>query len=277
MTFQSFIGVCLIAVALSTSSCNNEEKTEPETKMTGVKGIKEETITYTADSVTMNGYIAYDSGSTEKRPVVLVVHEWWGQNDYPRMRARQLAELGYLAMAVDMYGNGKTADNPKDAGNLAMPLYQNPQMAKARFDAALAKIKTYPQAGDKIAAIGYCFGGGMVLNMAKLGDDLAGVVSFHGSLAGVPANKDLLKAKVLVCHGGDDQFVPQKDVDMFKKQMDSIGANYTFKVYPGATHAFTNPAATEVGKKFNMPITYNAAADSASWKDMKEFFGTIFK
>src|SRR5258706_6990122 len=216
---QSLIGICSMAVALSISSCNNEDKPEPQTQKTG---IKEENITYTADGVTMNGYVVYDSGSTAKRPVVLVVHEWWGQTDYPRMRAKQLAELGYLAMAVDMYGNGKTADNPKDAGNLAMPFYQNVAMAKARFDAALAKIKTYPQAGDKVAAIGYCFGGGMVLAMAKLGDDLAGVVSFHGNLALGPANKDLLKAKILVCHGADDKFVLQPEVNQFKKQMDSI-------------------------------------------------------
>jgi dienelactone hydrolase len=274
MKSQSFIGICAVTVALSAASCNSEEKTEPETKKTG---IREENINYTADGVTMNGYVAYDSGSTEKRPVVLVVHEWWGQNDYSRGRAKQLAELGYLAMAVDMYGNGKTADNPDSAGKLAMPFYQNPAMAKTRFDAALAKIKTYPQAGDKVAAIGYCFGGGMVLTMAKLGDDLAGVVSFHGNLNVVPANKGLLKAKVLVCHGADDKFVQQAEVDIFKKQMDSIGASYTFKSYPGATHAFTNPNATPMGQKFNLPIAYNATADTASWKDMKDFFGTIFK
>lgn len=275
MTIQSFIGVCTVAVALGISSCNNVDKTEPETKMTA---IKEENITYTTDGVTMNGYVAYDSNNKEKRPVILVVHEWWGQTDYPRMRTKQLAELGYLVMAVDMYGNGKTADNPTDANNLAGPFYQNTAMAKARFDAALAKIKTYPQAGDKVAAIGYCFGGTMVLNMAKLGDDLSGVVSFHGILSGdPPAEKNLLKAKILVCHGGADQFSPQKDIDEFRKQLDSIHADYTFRSYPGALHAFTNPAATEAGKKFNIAIAYNAAADSASWKDMKEFFGTIFK
>jgi len=277
MTFQRFIGACTLVVAFAVSSCNNQEKAEPGTNKAGPSGIKEENVTYTADNVTMNGYVVYDSATTDKRPVVLVVHEWWGQNDYPRMRARELAEMGYLAMAVDMYGNGKTVDSPSVAGKLSAPFYQNLQMSKARFDAALAKIKTFPQAGDKIAAIGYCFGGGMVLSMAELGDDLTGVVSFHGTLNTAPANKDLLKAKILVCHGADDKFVSQKDVDKFKKQMDSIGANYTFKSYPGATHAFTNPASTDVGKKFNIPIAYNAAADSASWKDMKDFFGTIFK
>ena len=277
MKHQSFIGISTIAIVLGISSCNNADKTAPETKTQASKGIKEETVTYNVDSVTMKGFVAFDSGSDDKRPVVLVLPEWWGLNDYPKMRARQLADMGYLAMAVDLYGNGKTVDNPTDAGKLAGPFYQNPQMAKARFDAALAKIKTYPQAGDKVAAIGYCFGGGMVLTVAKLGDDLTGVVSFHGNLNVVPANKDLLKAKILVCHGADDKFVQQPEVDKFKKQMDSIGASYTFKVYPGATHAFTNRAATEMGKKFNIPIAYNAAADSASWKDMKEFFGSILK
>jgi dienelactone hydrolase len=275
MRSQSLIGICALAVAISASSCNNEEKSEPETKK---MAIKEENITYTADGVTMNGFVAYDSTSTEKRPVVLVVHEWWGLNDYTKSRVRQLADLGYLAMAVDLFGNGKTADNPDSAGKLAMPFYQNPAMAKTRFDAALAKIKTYSQAGDKVAAIGYCFGGGMVLTMAKLGDDLTGVVSFHGNLNVVPANKDLLKSKILVCHGEADSIVKKEEVDLFKKQMDSIGANYTFKTYPGAEHSFSNPNSTAMHQKFpKLPIGYNAAADTASWKDMKDFFGTIFK
>jgi dienelactone hydrolase len=209
---------------------------------------------------------------------VLVVHEWWGLNGYPKMRARKLAELGYVAMAVDMYGNGKTADNPDDAGKMAGPFYQDPQMAKSRFDAALNKLKTYPQVDTtNIAAIGYCFGGGIVLNTARLGENLKGVVSFHGTLVGTPADKNLLKAKILVCHGADDQFVKPQEVAKFKKQMDSIGADYTFKQYPNATHAFTNPDATASGQKFKIPIAYNAAADSASWNDMKSFFAKIFR
>jgi dienelactone hydrolase len=274
MKFPGTIGICAMAVALGAASCNGGEKKEAEAKKTG---IKEENITYAVDGLSMNGYVAYDSGNNDKRPVVLVVHEWWGLNDYAKSRAKQLAEMGYIAMAIDMYGNGKTADNPDSAKAYASPLYMDANVAKKRFDAALDKIKTYPQAGDKVAAIGYCFGGGMVLNMARLGDDLAGVVSFHGSLIGAPARKELLKAKILVCHGAEDKFVTQQEVDAFKKQMDSIGANYTFKVYPGATHAFSNKNATAMGEKFHMPIAYNAAADSASWADMKEFFGKIFK
>jgi dienelactone hydrolase len=267
--------ILLAAAVFTLYSCNNEKKTDAES--TAPK-LKEETVTYTGDNVTMNGYVVYDESKEGTRPAVLVVHEWWGQTDYPRSRARQLADLGYIAMAIDMYGGGKQADSPDSAGKLATPFYMDPQMAKRRFDAAYDKLRSFPQTdGSKMAAIGYCFGGAQVLNMAKLGSNLAGVVSFHGNLTVVPANKDLLKAQVLVCHGGADSFVPQTEVDKFKHEMDSIGAKYTLKVYPGATHAFTNPGADEKARKYNMPIAYNPAADSASWKDMKDFFNTIFK
>ena len=264
------------ATALLFAACNNNTATEKEMAKTPI--IKEESVSYGTDSAKLTGFVAYDSASTAKRPVVLIVHEWWGLNDYVRGRAKQLADLGYLAMAVDMYGDGKMGNNPDEAGKLAMPFYTNPGMAKSRFNAALAKIKTYGQADtSKIAAIGYCFGGAMVLNVARLGENLNGVVSFHGGLVGTPADKNLLKAKVLVCHGADDQFVKPEEVATFKKQMDSIGADYTFKQYAGAKHAFSNPAATEMGQKFKIPIAYNAAADSTSWNDMKDFFEKIFK
>ena len=210
-----------------------------------------------------------------------------GVNRLSKIQGRELAKLGYVAMAVDIYGNGKIADNPDSAGKFALPFYKDPLKAKARLDAAIAKIKTYSQVDTaNIAAIGYCFGGSLLLNSVRLGDDLKGVVSFHGSpigsfhgspSGGAPLKKELLKSKILVCHGGADLFVPQKDVDQFKRQMDSIGAAYTFKVYQGAAHAFTNPKATEIGKKFNLPIAYNGAADTASWKDMLIFFSGLFK
>lgn len=266
----------VFAATLFLAACNNSAT--PEKEMVKTPAIKTENVSYGTDSAKLTGFIAYDSASTAKRPVVLVVHEWWGINDYVKGRVKQLAELGYLAIAVDMYGDGKMGANPDEAGKLAMPFYQNPALAKSRFDAALAKIKTYSQADTaKIAAIGYCFGGGMVLNVARLGEPLNGVVSFHGSLIGTPADKNLLKAKILVCHGAADQFVKPEEVAAFKKQMDSIGADYTFKQYPGASHAFSNPAATEMGQRFKIPIAYNAAADTASWNEMKDFFGKIFK
>jgi dienelactone hydrolase len=269
MRLLSLLFIIPISIA-----CNTAQ--QKETK--AIPKLKEAAVTYTGDSVTMNGFVVYDENISGARPAVLVIHEWWGHNDYARMRARKLAELGYIAMAVDMYGNGKTADNPDSAGALAMPFYAKPAMAKTRFDAALAQLKTYAQTdSNKVAAIGYCFGGAQALNIARLGNDLKGVVSFHGNLVGAPLKKELLKAQVLVCHGADDQFIQPAEIALFKKQMDSIGANYTFKSYAGSTHAFTNPAATEMGKKFNLPIAYNAVADSISWIDMKDFFQKIFK
>lgn len=272
-----------IVLACSTAiiSCNGDSKSTVATAdSVAVKpvSIKTENIDYTGDGVTMKGFAAWNDSLKGPLPVVLVVHEWWGQTDYIRMRAKKLAELGYLAFAVDMYGDGKTVDSPADAQKLATPFYGSMKVSQPRFEAALAKVKTLPNADTtRIAAIGYCFGGGMVLNMARAGEPLTGVVSFHGSLIDNPADKKLLKAQILVCHGEADQFVKPDEVAAFKKQMDSIGAAYTFKSYPGATHAFTNPGATEKGKKYNMPIAYNAAADSASWNEMKIFFEKIFK
>jgi len=240
--------------------------------------IKEEDVTYKSDTGTFIGYVAYDESSATKRPAVLIVPEWWGVNEYPKMRAHQLAEMGYIAMVVDFFGNGKVAANPQEATKFTGPFYKDPALAKSRIDAALSKLKEYQQVDtNQIAAIGYCFGGSMVLNAAKLGENFKGVVSFHGGLAGVRAKKDLLKASILVCHGEADSFVPKAEVDQFRKSMDSIGARFTFKSYPNATHAFTNPKADENAKKFKMPIAYNPAADSASWNDMKAFFGGIFR
>lgn len=260
------------------AACNSKDEKKTGAEQQGSMQVKEDTAMYKLDSVNMIGYVAWDASTDKKRPVVLVVPEWWGLNDYTKSRVKQLAELGYIAFAVDMYGNGMQADNPKLAGELATPFYKDPAMAKARFDAALAKALSYAAADNsKVAAIGYCFGGTQVLNFALLGESLKGVVSFHGGLETVPADKNLLKADILVCHGEADSFVPAEQVAAFRKKLDSIGASYTFKSYAGATHAFSNPGATETGKKFSMPIAYNAAADTASWNEMKAFFGKIFK
>ena len=188
-----------------------------------------------------------------------------------------LAELGYIAIAVDMYGDGKIAETPEQAQALATPFYKNPNVAKKRIEAAIEKIKSYSETdSNNIAAIGYCFGGSMVLNAAKLGVTLKGVVSFHGGLAGVQAKPNTLKSKILVCHGGDDKFVSADDVKNFKQNLDEVKAEYIFKTYKGATHAFSNPDATANGKKFNMPIAYNEAADKSSWDEMKRFLKSLF-
>ena len=246
--------------------------------MTPSQSITEEVVTYMSDGVTLKGIITYDKNLKGKRPAVIVVHEWWGLTDYAKMRAHKLAELGYIAMAADMFGDGKTAADPKGGTGAYNAILSGSGPCKKQMDAAIKKIKEFSQTDpDNIAAIGYCFGGFIVLNSAKLGADLKGVVSFHGGLTGVPVKKELLKAAILVCHGGSDKFVPMDDYNSLKNKLDSIGADNTFKIYPGATHAFTNPDATENGKKFNMPIEYNEKADMDSWNDMKEFLTRIFK
>jgi dienelactone hydrolase len=240
--------------------------------------VKHEEVTYSANGVTMKGYLAYDDAKKGKRPGVLVVHEWWGHNEYARKRARMLAELGYIALAVDMYGDGKQAAHPEDAGKFAGAVMQNTEGAKARFMAALDVLKKNPRTDSKrIAAIGYCFGGAVVLHMARFGADLKGVVSFHGNYATQsPAQAGKVKAKVLVCHGADDGFISQEQIDGLKKEMAGAKVDFQFIAYPGAKHSFTNPDADQFAKQFGMPIAYNAEADKKSWEDMQAFFKKIF-
>jgi dienelactone hydrolase len=238
-----------------------------------------EEITYkSADGTVLKGYIAYDESKKGKRPAIVVIHEWWGNNDYSRYRADMLAGLGYIAIAADMYGGGKEGPTPKEAQELATPFYKNPQLAKERIEAAVNKLKEYKQTdAAQMACIGYCFGGSMSLNAANLGMAFKGVVSFHGGLAVVPAEEGKTKAKILVCHGAADKFVSDEEIKKFKENMDAAKVDYTFISYPDATHAFSNPDATENGKKFNIPIAYNKAADTQSWNDMKDFFKKIFQ
>jgi len=237
------------------------------------------TVEYNADGSVMKGYLTYNSSMKSKAPGILVVDEWWGLTDYGRKRARMLAELGYTALVVDMYGEGKQADNPTDAGAMSSGVMKDFGVAQARFVAAEDLLKKQPTVDDaRIAAIGFCFGGGVILNVVRQGTDLKGVVSFHGDLGAVePVGPAGIKAKILVLQGGADAFVTPDKVENFKKEMTAAGADYRVIVYPGATHAFSNPRATAVGKKFNLPIVYNEKADKESWLAMKTFFGEILK
>lgn len=241
--------------------------------------VKGEEVEYKDGDTVMKGYLAYDDSISGKRPGVLVVHEWWGHNEYARKRARMLAELGYTALAVDMYGDGKQASHPEDAGKFAGAVRQNMPVAEARFNAARDLLKNHNTTNpDKIAAIGYCFGGGLLLELARRGIDLDGVVSFHGSLATEhPAGPGDIKTKILVCHGAADPFVKPEDVSALKSEMANAKADFTFKEYAGAKHSFTNPGADEFGKKFNLPLEYNADADKQSWEDMKVFLKKAFQ
>jgi dienelactone hydrolase len=237
------------------------------------------TVEYNVAGTVMKSYLAYSSSMKSKGPGILIVDEWWGLTDYGRKRARMLAELGYTALAVDMYGEGKKAANPTEAGAMSSAVMENFNIAQARFAAAEGLLKKQPTVdADRIAAIGFCFGGGVILNVARQGTDLKGVVSFHGSLGAVkPAGPAGIKAKILILQGGADTFVTPDKVEEFKKEMMAAGADYRVIVYPGATHAFSNPRANAISKKFKLPIAYNEKADKESWQAMKTFFEEILK
>jgi len=225
----------------------------------------------------MNGYFAVPTGEGSK-PGILVVHEWWGHNEYSRMRADMLADLGYVALAVDMYGDGKQAEHPNDAGQFAGAVLGNFDVAKARFEAAMETLKNHPSVDpEKIGAIGYCFGGSTVLSMANAGYELDAVAAFHAGL-GLPVMPDAgsVKGKVLVANGAADMFITEQQITDYKAAMDAAGADYKFINYEGALHSFTSKAADELAEKFEMPIAYNAAADSASWEEMKVLFSEAF-
>jgi dienelactone hydrolase len=237
-----------------------------------------EEVDYTDNGVTLKGYLAYDKDIKAKRPGVLVVHEWWGMNDYARKRARMLAGMGYTALAVDMYGDGKTASHPDDAGKFASMVSKNMPLEKSRFEAGMKLLESHKTVEKgQIAAIGYCFGGGVVLNMARLGEPLKAVASFHGTLAtDTPAKPGVVKAKVAVFTGADDPFAPEAQVAAFGDEMKAAGVDYRLVSYPGAKHSFTNPDADRLGKQFNLPLAYNAAADKDSWKQLGEFLDSVF-
>lgn len=240
--------------------------------------VRGEPVEYKAGGTTLKGYLAYDDDTKGKRPGILVVHEWWGLNEHARSSARKLAEAGYVALAVDMYGEGKVARHPDDAGRFSGEVRKNMAVGRERFLAAKKLLQEHRYADpDKIGAIGYCFGGGVVLQMARDGVDLDGVVSFHGSLAtDDPAQPGDVKGKILVLTGGDDKFVPPEQVEAFEKEMKEAGADYRMVSYPHARHSFTDPEADENAKKFGLPLGYDAEADRKSWAEMKSFFRNVF-
>lgn len=245
----------------------------------GVKAsVKGEEVTYEADGVKLKGYIAWDEAIKGERPGVLVVHEWWGHNEYARKRARMLASLGYTALAVDMYGDGKQAKHPDDAKKFMMEVFDNMPDGEKRFVAAEKfldeHVTTKP---EKTAAVGYCFGGAVVLHMARKGADLAAVASFHGNLSTkAPAKKGDIKGTILVANGEADPMVDEAQIEGFKKEMEAAEVKMRFVSYPDAKHAFTNPDATQLGKEFELPLAYDKSADEQSWEELRMFLNSAF-
>ncbi len=241
-----------------------------------IKIISEE-VAYKADTLLMKGYLAFNENETEKSPGIIIVHEWWGHNDYVRKRADMLAQLGYVALAIDMYGDGKQAAHPDDAGKFAMNVMGNIDSAKERFSAALEMLKSQESVdADKIAAIGYCFGGSVALTMANLGMDLDAVAAFHSGVQLPVMPTTDIKAKILVCNGADDPFVPQETVVTYKKAMDSVQARYKYIAYENTTHSFTSKSADSIGKKFDLPVAYQQEADEQSWAALQKLLKEVF-
>ncbi len=238
--------------------------------------IKTEELRYFVGDTEFKGYLAYPIGLLDPVPGVLVVHEWWGHNDYARRRAEMLAEQGYAAFALDMYGDGKVAAHPDDAGKFMREVGANTPLASERFGAAKEVLQNHHFAdATRVAAIGYCFGGSVVLNMARAGKNLKGVVSFHGGLGNLVPIADNAFTPMLVLNGADDPFIPEEQKQAFKAEMEASSLRYEFVDYPGAQHAFTNRAADEYGKQFGLPLKYDAAADEDSWKRSSEFLKSV--
>jgi dienelactone hydrolase len=270
------------ALILALYSCGPQESASTEASTVDstaqqTPNVVGKEVTYSSGDVSLKGYIAYDENQAEKRPGILVVHEWWGHNDYVRKRADMLAEQGYVAMAVDMYGDGKVAEHPNEAMKESGMIVQDMDLASRRFEAARKVLLEDPNVdAESISAVGYCFGGSIAMAMANGGADLDGVAAFHSGVQLPIAPSKELKAKVLVQNGADDPFISEESVENFKAAMDSVGADYEYIAYPGAVHAFTNPDADAVGEKYDLPLKYQKEADEKSWEELQEFFKNLY-
>lgn len=218
------------------------------------------------------GYLAYDDALPGQRPGIMVVHEWWGLNDYVKKRCDQLAGLGYVAFAADMYGKGKATKDPAQARQWASALYGNNALWRERARAGYAKLLAFPRVdARRTAAMGYCFGGGTALELARTGAPLLGVVSFHGSLSTPHPEASQIRGKVLVLHGADDANL--KDLPAFQAELRAHHTNYQLNLYGGAVHAFSNP---DAGSDPTKGAAYDAQADKRSWQAMADFFKELF-
>jgi dienelactone hydrolase len=269
--------------ALSTAACGHAKSTSNEPASaaeaasdTGQATSKE--VAYDDGEAKLKGFIVYPKDVSTPRPAVLVVHEWWGLNEHARTQARRLADLGYVAMAIDMYGEGKQASHPDDAKKFMMEVMSNLVVGERRFKAAKQVLVNDPRVdADKIAAVGYCFGGAVVLHMARTGEDLDVAASIHGNLATqAPMEKGKFNGKIFVATGGADPFVPPEQVATFRKEMEAAGASFDIVEYAGVKHAFTNPDADRMGQEFNLPLGYSAEADQGSWQKLSEELSKAF-
>ena len=233
--------------------------------------MKTEIVNYQAKNIDLEGYVAFPDA--ENAPLVLIAHTWAGKDEFVHQRAEDLAALGYVGFAVDMYGNGKVGADTAENESLMTPLVSDRDMLKDRIVSALNFGKSLPGVdSSRVAAIGYCFGGLVVLDLARSGEDLSGVVSFHGLLMSSDISERGIKAKVLVLHGERDPMVPLDMVDTFQKEMTEANADWQLHSYGGTYHAFTNPDANDS----SLGTQFNKSANDRSWQSMKNFFAEIF-
>ena len=240
--------------------------------------ITSDEVKYTVAGKEYTGFLAYNT-SEEKRPGILVIHEWWGHNNYARKRAKMLAELGYTAFALDMYGTGVLADHPDDAKKFMNATFADFSGLKAKFQSAHELLKNHPTVdSNRTATIGYCMGGGINMAMARSGEDLDGFIIVHGSLGTkTPVRPGVVTGRILVLNGADDPFVPPDQVAAFEAEMKTANVEYKLINYQGAKHSFSSEHADEKGKKFNLPLAYNREADIASWNEIQIFLEDIFR
>ncbi len=247
---------------------------------TSLAAVVTKDVEYKVDDTTLKGYLAYDDSVSGRRPGILVVHEWWGHNEHARSRASMLAELGYTALAIDMYGNGETADHPKKAGELMNDAFANWDRSQKRFFAGMKLLQSQETVDpQKIGAIGFCFGGAVSIRMARSGADLDGVVGFHSALPKGPAmTKGDVKASILVMNGSEDSFLKSDEVATFMKEMMDANVDATYINLSGIKHSYTNKKADEFRSKFGIKnLEYNKEADERTWKRMQEFFDRVFQ
>lgn len=269
------LGISLSAILLATGLNRAHAAAGNDEAFAAARGLLQtSTVAYKDGDQDLEGYLAYNPSTAGKHPGVLIVHEWWGLNDYPKRRARELAQLGYVAFAADIYGNGVVTDSADAAGKLAGKFRSNRELMRQRVTAALAVLKANPHVDPtRIVAIGYCFGGTCVLELARGGADIAGVVSFHGALdTPHPEATQKPKAAILACHGGADPYVPPSSVESFRNEMNRCNADWELNTYGEAVHSFTNPHS---GNDPSKGMAYNAAADKRSWEDMLRFFNRV--
>lgn len=258
------------------TACNNSDEEQTAEVQASIVG---EEVSYSTEDLTMNGYLAYDESIEGPRPGILVVHEWWGHDKYARSRADSLARLGYVALALDMYGEGKQAAHPEDAQKFSGQVMSNFESAKNRFQEALETLKDHSNVNpDQIGAVGYCFGGSVAIAMANAGVDLDGIAAFHAGLQlPVMPEEGTTTSRIIVMNGADDPFITEEQVSNLTSAMEAAGVDFNYISYEGVKHSFTNPEATARGEEFGLPLEYNEEADRKSWERMKEFFEETFR